>query len=128
MRIKEKGKRLQLLRTEYVPELKRGRDVMIGSLSKYDAHVPDDVKALLSEDELAKLETHLKERREASAAVMQGFALDTLPSKLREAMEALKSPEHAASVTPEHAASIWSALDDMRAAMRKAGLARPRPE
>jgi len=128
MRIKEKGTRLQLLRTEYVPELKRGRDVMVGSLSKYDSRVPDDIKSLLSDDELAKLETHLKERQEASAAAMQGFALDMLPSKLRESIEALKSADKVASVTPEHAARIWAALDDMRTAMRKAGLARPKPE
>jgi len=128
MRIKEKGTRLQLLRTEYVPELKRGRDVMVGSLSKYDSRVPDDIKTLLSEDELAKLEAYLKDRHEASAAAMQGFALDTLPSKLRESIEALKSADKVASMTPEHAAKIWSALDDMRAAMRKAGLTRPKPE
>ena len=128
MRIKEKGQRLQLLRTEYVPELKRGRDVMIGSLSKYDASVPEDVKSLLDAGELQKLEAYLTERREASTVMMQGFALDTLPSKLRDAMEGLKSVDKVAAMKPERIAEIWAALDDMRAALRKAGLPRPKAE
>jgi hypothetical protein len=128
MRIKEKGQRLQLLRTEYVPEIKRGRDIMIGSLSKYAGSVPDDVRELLTADELEKLETYLTQRREASTVMMQGFALDTLPSKLREAMEGLKSADKVAAMKPDHIAEIWACLDAMRTAMRKAGLSKPKAD
>lgn len=128
MRIKEQGNRLQLLRTIYVPEAKRGKDVMFASLSKYDSQVPDEVKALLEPDELEKLEAHLQSCQEAASASRRRSALVNVPWSLNNAMEALKDAGVAVSMAPDQVAKIWESLDAMRSAMRKAGLAKPKAE
>lgn len=122
MQIKEVGNKLQLLRSEYVPG-DRTRAKMIGSLPKDSESVPADIRELLTTEEIVELmmelnkRTSLRQYEEASSLLTGGFA-----NTVQQAIQGLKWERLVKSLNPDQVEAIWSSLDEMRTAMRKAGL------
>lgn len=122
MQIKEVGNKLQLLRAEYVPG-DRTRAKMIGSLPKDSESVPADIRELLTTEEVVELmmelnkRTSLRQYEEASKLLTGGFA-----NTVQQAIQGLKWERLVKSLNPDQVEAIWSSLDEMRTAMRKAGL------
>lgn len=127
MRVKEVGGKLQLYRPMWVPEDKRTREKMIGSIDLNAEAASPEILALLDEDEKYQLRADLSKRKavrdyEACKEALEAGVVDTIGI----AIKALSWIGMAQQMTPEQVASMWTALDDMRAAMRKANLPKPK--
>ncbi|MNP55194.1 hypothetical protein D3C76_1498140 [compost metagenome] len=123
MQFKEVGARLKLMRHRYDPGSKRTRATMIGSVDVKAESVPVEVRQKLTPDELVDLTVELDRRREirrydeAKALLSKNFA-----EFARKAVQGLQWEGIVNSLTPDQVEEIWSVLDEMRTAMRKAGL------
>ncbi|WP_045057417.1 hypothetical protein [Pseudomonas sp. ES3-33] len=127
MRIKEAGKRLQLVRTTYTPESRRGVDKMIASVSSEAINVPFDVLPLLTPEEIKQVNDALlkryvaKQKESYRMALKEGFvAAGTL------AVDALTYSDIVDALTPEEVTNLWSVLGRVQRAMEKAKLPRPK--
>ncbi|MNE52372.1 hypothetical protein D3C80_1470420 [compost metagenome] len=96
---------------------------MIGSVDVKAESVPVEVRQKLTPDELVDLTVELDRRREirrydeAKALLSKNFAVFA-----RKAVQGLQWEGIVNSLTPDQVEEIWSVLDEMRTAMRKAGL------
>ena len=126
MRIKEAGKRLQLVRTTYEPESRRGVDKMIASVSSEALCVPFDVLPLLTPEEITQVEGALMRRY---AAKLKKSHITALKTGFGEAgtlvVDALLRPEIVDELTPEEVTNIWSVLERVQWALEKAKVPRP---
>ena len=126
MQIKEVGKKLQLLRPVWVPG-DRTRVTMIGSIPKDSESVPDEIREALTPEELIDLAVELNNRKslrqldDASKLLTGGFA-----EAAQKAIQGLKWEHLVKSLSADQIDAIWSSLDEMRTAMRKAGLPKPK--
>lgn len=127
MRIKEAGKRLQLVRTTYAPECRRGIDKMIASISSEAIHVPLDVVPLLTPEEIKQVEGALMKRYTAKRKESFRTALSTgFAEAATLATDALRCPEIVDALTPEEVANLWSVLERVQWSMERAKLPRPK--
>lgn len=127
MRIKEAGKRLQLVRTTYEPESRRGVDKMIASVSSDVSNIPVDVLPLLTPEEVEQVtyllrERHLRKKKIASKTVLKSGFVESG----HLAIWALTHTDIVESLMPEEVINIWSMLEQVQLAMEKAKLPRPK--
>lgn len=122
MQFRERRRVIQVIRTTYDPELKRGRSEMVGKLDKTAPAITDDLRAACTAEELAEVATYLDGRQETqrSAAVRAGA--ETLPDQMRKAAEYFHA--HQDDKALAFAAEIRGAWDELKAAMRKAGFSK----
>ncbi len=123
MQFKEVGARLKLMRHKYDPGSKRTRATMIGSVDVKAESVPAEVRQKLTPEELVDLTVELDRRAEirrydeAKALLAKNFA-----EFARKAVQGLQWEGIVNGLTSDQVDEIWSVLDEMRTAMRKAGL------
>lgn len=70
MQIREQGRRIQLIRSEYDPTVKRSRQTVITTLPRYGGttSIPQDVRELLSSEEANHVESWLARREQDAQA------------------------------------------------------------
>ena len=101
MRIRQVGKRLHLIRTEYSRSIKRGKDTLLGTLDFYNPVVTEVMTAGLSEAERAQLSAYLSKLLADRDAKDHALAGAYLSHSLRTAGAAL-----AAGWRPQNLA-VW---------------------
>lgn len=127
MHIRAQGKSLQLLRATYDPTIKRGVQKLIARLPNNIISIPDDVKKLLTVEELAHLEDYLKMMDVVKTQQRQSENLNNIVETLLDATTALSTTNTIKETTidSERAVEIYAALDAFSAALRKAGYTKP---
>lgn len=127
MRLKEVGKKLQLLRPVYVPEDRRTREKMIASVNSDATTIPLDVLPLLAPEEIKQVsyllqKRHIAEKKRASkTALKTGFV-----ESGALAIWALTYSDIVDSLNPEEVINIWAVLERVQWALEKAKLPRPK--
>lgn len=124
MQIRIQANRIQCIRSEYDPEIKRSRQKVVGSFSRWLSAAPADLMELLDDAEKAEL----AEFMEAHAVKVEAADTD---SKLRRVYFALRDAAAAIAgddenQTAEHAADIWAGIAKVEAALRDKGFKKPR--
>lgn len=128
MQIREKGRKVLCIRTEYVPEKKRTYGRTVASQESYLSTVSEEVRRLLSDEEVDELEKWLSDREERRSVESLKLSLSHVRHTVSRAADALSVDELKESLSSEQADEIWLALDKMSKAMRKAGFKKPKPE
>jgi len=124
MQIRIQANRIQCIRSEYDPEIKRSRQKVVGSFSRWLTTVPADLIELLDDTEKAELAEFMEAHTAKLDASAAEFAIRHLPVDLRKATEAIAGDD--GSQTAEHAANIWEAIAELEAALRAKGFKKPR--
>lgn len=135
MQIKEKGNRVQLIRTEYIPEKKRTVGRIIATFDRYETTFPVDIcrqveeKGFqqISDEERQQVEQWIVDNKEKRSVDSLSLGLSLAASNINRATQALAVDELADRVTPEQAQAIFSAVDALKKALRKRGY-RPAPK
>lgn len=127
MRLKEVGKKIQLIRAIYVPEDRRTREKMVASISSEAIHVPLDIAPLLTTEEIKQVESGLRSRYQAKVKESHITALKT---GFRAAgtlfLDALDKLDVVDTLTSKEVADLWSLIQRIEWAMEKAKLPRPK--
>lgn len=126
MQIREKGKKLLFIRTEYKPELKRTIGVTVGSQDIGLSTVSDDARRLLTDTEVDQLEKWLSERTEKRSVEGATSSLSIAHISVRRITDSFTVDGAKDSLTTEKADLLWAALGDLQKALKKAGFPKPK--
>jgi hypothetical protein len=122
MQFRERRRVIQVIRTTYDPELKRGRSELLGKLDKTAPAVSAALRAACTAEELAEIATYLDGRQENQRSATARAGAETLPDQMRKAAEYFHT--HQGDKALAFAAEIRGAWDELKAAMRKAGFSK----
>lgn len=120
MHFREQGRSLQLIRTTYDPEKRRGVQTVVAKLPQYTYSVPGEVRALLTDDEAQQLNDYLAAVQAGRNQQSQAYHLRQLAEDIGKATEALK-----AGGTPPDPDALWASMAELGKALRKAGHPKP---
>lgn len=125
MQFRERRRVIQVIRTTYDPELKRGRSEVVGKIDRAAPALSDKLQKNCTPDEFAEVQAWLEARAadQRQAAVRAGA--ETLPAQMRAAAEYFRSHGGDSGEAASFAAEIRDAWDELRMALRKAGLHKP---
>lgn len=125
MQIREKGKQILCIRTEYVSEKKRTIGRTVATQDKYLSTVCDEVRQRLTKCEVDQLEKWLSDRTEKQNVGSLKTGLSYVAYSICRATEALSVDGLAAELSTEKANNIWLAMEELQKALKKAGFRRP---
>lgn len=119
MQFRERSRVIQVIRTVYDPAIKRGRAEVVARLDK-DAPVLDtEIRNACSPAELAEVEEFLAARTALMSQETTRAAAESLAALMRQAEAFFRTgPNGTAGMV---AADIYTAWDDLKKAMHKAG-------
>ena len=126
MQIKERGKKVVCIKTEYVPEKKRTYGRQVASQYRYLSTVSDDARQQLTDEEVEELQEWLDKREQKAAKSRLRVSLSLAVDYTAEAAEALE--EGVAELTEEKANKLWEDMARLQKALKKAGHPRPRQQ
>lgn len=136
MQFRERRRVIQVIRTTYDPELKRGRAEVLGRIEKSAPALTDKLQKACTAEEIAEVYEYLAARAVSLREEAVRAGAETLPVQMRQAAEYfLTHSDDEARVFSREIREAWNGL---KAAMRKAGfrkevaasaakLRRPRP-
>lgn len=125
MQIREQGRQLQCIRTEYVPEKKRTYGRVVAKQNRYLSTITDEVRQLLTEEEVDELETYLSKREERESVARMKGALSTVNYYMSQAAIALSVDELKDDLGSGEVEAIYRSMEELTKALRKAGFKRP---
>lgn len=125
MQIREKGKKILCIRTEYRPEIKRTVGVTVASFDKYLSTAPESVCQQLTKEEVDQLKSWLSERTENQSVDSLKLGLSTATYSVGRATKALAVESLASGLSTEEADKLWLAIGELSKALRKAGFKKP---
>lgn len=119
MQFRERRRVIQVIRTTYDPDLKRGRAEVVGRIDKATLTPAEKLLRDCSPEEAAEVRRYLAERSTSlhDAAVRAGA--ETLPRQIRTAAEYFR--HHDDDEARRFAAEIRAAWTELKSAIRKAG-------
>jgi len=126
MQFREKGRKLQCIRSEYIPERKRTVGRIVASQDKYLTTVSNEVCQQLEKEEFDSLKKYLSNREEKRTADKLEFRLSYLDGMLNETVEALEVDSIRNGLSTEQAARIWAAHERLSKALRRHGFKKPK--
>jgi hypothetical protein len=121
MQIRVQGNKIQLIRTHYIKEKKRTEGKVFASLKLFTYIIPDSVRDELTSDEIKQLENFLSKLKESDTINELRYHLSSISTDTIMASKALSVEELVVSFTPEKAAAIYSSIDVLKKALKKAG-------
>lgn len=128
MQIREKGKKVLCIKTEYKPDLKRTVGVTVASQEIGLSTVSDEARRLLSKEDVDQLEKWLSDRTKNRSVASASNSLSIAHISVRRIAESLSVEGAKDSLSNENADSLWNAIADLQKALKKAGYAKPKAE
>lgn len=126
MQIRNQHGKIQLIRTMYDPAIKRGRSVLLETLSNYAHEIPTAINGKLTDEERAQLQPILDENLAKLTRYREVNAVRSLPEVIRHAtkwyLQAGKSEDDLSALANETRVEFSKLL----ASMVKAGVGRKR--
>ncbi len=120
IRISKSDRRVELLRSKYVPEKKRSTQIMIASFNESDKQVPDGVLEILTPEEQTEVQEWFNKR---IAEQQEATAKQKITNFTREINQVVESISRY-SITNEQAQDIYKGMDGLAKYLRKVGFTR----
>ncbi|MBB3263203.1 hypothetical protein FHW79_000799 [Azospirillum sp. OGB3] len=122
MQFRERRRVIQVIRTVYDPNLKRGRSELVGKIDKAAPVVTDKLQKSCTPEELSEVLSYLDDRhnRLRNEAVRAGA--ETLPAQMREAAEYFRT--HRDGDARAFATDIRLAWEELKTALRGSGFSK----
>lgn len=124
MQIRIQGNRIQCIRSEYDPAIKRSRQSVVTSFNRWLIEPPAESLELLTDDEKKELADFMEPIASRMEAASIKTSLRFCSSSIREAAAAVLADVE--NKTAEHAPEIWAAIAELEAALREKGFKKPR--
>ena len=125
MQFRERRQVIQLIRTVYDPEIKRGRSELVGRIDKDAPEIGEELRSICSAEEIREIEDFLEAR---TAQLSMGAIRDSVTDLARH----MRLAESYSRNSPDPdaarlAAEIFTAWDDLKKAIHKAGYRKKGP-
>lgn len=128
MQIREKGRKVLCIRTEYVPEKKRTYGRTVARQPAHLSTVTKEVRQQLTKEEVDELEEWLSKRAESRAVDSLDIRLSFVASYMTSAADALEVDSLREGLSTEQADAIWQAHERLSKALRRHGFRKPKTQ
>lgn len=118
MQIREKGKKVLCIKTQYDPDKKRTYGRTVASQDKSLTSASEEVCRHLKKEEVDQLNSWLSEREKEKSAVSRRVGLLLCNDYMANAADAL---DDGSELSDEHAAEIIEAMNRLKKSLRKRG-------
>lgn len=125
MQFRERRRVIQVIRTTYDPELKRGRSEVVGKIEKETPEIGEKLLKSCTPEELEEIAAYLESRSDTLRNEAVRAGAETLPDQMRRAAEYFET--HRDEQAETFATEIRAAWDELKAAMRRSGFNKRRP-
>lgn len=125
MQFRERRRVIQVIRTTYDPELKRGRGEVLGRIDKAAPIVTEKLQKACTPEEIGEVYEYLAVRAVALREEAVRAGAETLPVQIRQAAEYFRT--HSDDEARVFAKEIRAAWNELKSAMRKAGFRKEPP-
>lgn len=122
MQFRERRRVIQVIRTVYDPDLKRGRSELVGKIDKAAPLVTDKLRKACTPEEMSEILTHLDDRRNRLRNEAVRAGAETLPAQMREAAEYFRT--HRDGDARAFATETWLAWEELKTALRESGFSK----
>lgn len=130
MQIREQGKRIQCIRATYDPSIKRSRQTVVASFSRWADKLPSAELAALTDDERAEVSAWWAEYRRKSESSLMLYTVRSMARTLAAQADALTAAAAAVTELPAltvaQSDELWEQIARLQKALKKAGHPRPR--
>lgn len=126
MQIREKGRKVLCIRTEYVPEKKRTFGRTVASQESYLSTVSEEVRQQLTKEEVDELEEWLSKREESKRVDSLTIRLSMIASWMGSAADALDVDSIREGLSTEQADEIWQTHERLSKSLRRHGFKKPK--
>lgn len=124
MQFRERRRVIQVIRTTYDPDLKRGRSEVVGKIEKATPAIGEKLEKSCSPEELAEIVAYLDSRSDTLKSEAVRAGAETLPEQMRRAAEYFRT--HRDEEAETFAVEIRAAWEDLKSALRKSGFGKTR--
>jgi hypothetical protein len=118
MQIRRRGKKIEFLRSQYVPEKKASTQAMVGSQDYFIDRLEPELRAKMEPLEVQQAEGFFKQRQQESAAMSRRLAVRGVASELRDATKAIEGGQE---LSTDQAVAIYRAMDDLAKQLKRSG-------
>jgi hypothetical protein len=118
MQIRRRGKKIEFLRSQYIPEKKASTQTMIGSQDYFIDYLESELKKKMEPIEFQQAEDFFKQRQRETAATSKKLAVRFVASEIRGAAKAIEDGQE---LSADQAVSIYQAMDDLAKRLKRAG-------
>jgi len=125
MQIREQGKKIQLIRTHYLPEKKRTVGRVFATFDKSLDLIPGTIRPKITQEETDKLEKYLFDRKEKEILEDLKFNLLNISYAMSKAKKALSKKNILSALTLDGANLIYNEMTALTKALRQAGFKKP---
>ena len=125
MQIRVQGRKIQCIRTVYDKEIRRGRQTLVASISRFAKALPSSGLEKLTDAERQSLDEWLAHRRTESEKTHQYIVLQCAEGHLAELARSIENGDEN-ELTCAQAEAIWHGMSVVAKALRKAGYAKPK--
>ncbi|THT98394.1 hypothetical protein E9531_14360 [Lampropedia puyangensis] len=122
MQIREQGRKIQFIRSEYQPELKRSTSKVITSCAKYATALSEEELELLTPEERAQAKAYFEKRQQDNANWRRNYSVQSLHEALQQTIAHLKEGNQ---LDAAYADSLWQAMAVLQKGLKKAGHVKP---
>lgn len=123
MQIREKGRKIQLIRTEYRPEKKRTFPITVGTYDKYRSAAPIEILDLLTDEEKEQVVKWHDDRKKNDCRETSLLTAGQINLSIMSAAAGFIGDD-AQELTESKAKAIYEAMDELTKTMRKLGFSR----
>lgn len=125
MQIREKGRKVLCIRTEYVPEKKRTFGRTVASQESFLSTISDEVRQQLTREEVDQLQEWLSERDKAREVDSLETRLSMVGRWMESAADALEVDSIKKGLSADQADAIWQSHERLSKALRRHGFKKP---
>lgn len=125
MQIRERGKQILCIRTEYVADKKRTYGRTVARQDKGLSTVSEEVRAVLDAEEVEQLQAWLDERRQQRKRDYHHATFIMLPQALKDASAALDDDSVRDGLSTDQIDDLWRAHEQLSKALKKHGFKKP---
>lgn len=122
MQIREQGRKIQFIRSEYQPELKRSSSKVVATCSRYASALLAEELHTLTAQEQAQVAAFFEKKRQDSADWRRSYSVQSLQEALEQTTAHLQAGQ---DLDTAYAASLWQAMAKLQKMLKKSGYAKP---
>lgn len=130
MQIREQGKKIQCIRSVYDSTIKRSRQTVVASFSRWADKLPSAELTALTDEERAELSTWWAEYRRKGESSLMLYTVRNMARTLATQADALTAAATAVTELPAltvaQSDELWEQIARLQKALKKAGHPRPK--
>lgn len=122
MQIREQGRKIQFIRSEYQSDLKRSTSKVVASCSRFATSLLPEEADKLTPAEREQVTAYFEKKRQDSADWRRNYSVQSLQEALQQTIAHLQAEQ---PLKPSYANQLWQSMAQLQKTLKKMGYLKP---